>query len=61
MAAGHDELYQEAEEAISAVHGDTSVAPEKNAESLRSLRGHIDDLLDALEADKRRQDGSDEG
>ncbi len=57
----HDDLYRKAEQAISEVHGDTSVAPEENETSLRSLRDHIDTLLDALEVDKRSRQQQDEG
>jgi hypothetical protein len=44
----HDELVEAAEEAINKVFGDTSVSRSETKESLNSIIGHINTMLDTL-------------
>lgn len=48
----HDKLVEAAEEAIRKVFGDTSVGRDTTKESLGSLSGQIDDMLNAMEEEE---------
>lgn len=52
----HENLMAEAELAIDAVLGDTSVSREQTIESLEELRDHIEVAIQAVSADMERND-----
>jgi len=56
MNENHELLYKKAEVALCRVHGDTSVSPESTFKSLKSLREHLDMLIEAVEDDLERED-----
>jgi len=47
----HEARYQEVEKAIDRLFSDTSVPAETTLRSLRTLRDHLDCLIDAVESD----------
>lgn len=53
----HEALCKAAEEAISAVHSDTSVSQRDTLHALRDLRDHASMLCEAVESDLREQEG----
>lgn len=55
----HDALVEEATEAIQAVHGDTSVSQQETINSLRTLMGECEMLIQAVESDMQQSLSSD--
>jgi len=51
----HETRYNDAVDAASKLHGDSSVSLETTLESLRGLREHVDYLIDAVEGDLKRR------
>ena len=47
--SSHEDLFEEANEAINKVFGDTNVSQEEIKESLEELRANISTMLDTLE------------
>ncbi len=50
MSKIHNDLVKKANEAIRAVHNDTSVGKEENLESLEELRDECEMLIEALKS-----------
>jgi len=51
MPLTHQDLYDEARDAIQTLFSDTSVSPEETADSLRSMIDEIETLINTLEED----------
>lgn len=51
----HETRYNNAIDAASKLHGDSSVPLEETLESLHGLREHVDYLIDAVETDIRQR------
>jgi len=52
----HETRYNDAIDAASKLHGDSSVPLETTLESLQGLREHVDYLIDAVEGDIKRRE-----
>lgn len=57
MPSNHERLLDDAKKAADNLHGDTSVDPAETLSSLKDLRGHVEILIEAVDAD----DGDDDG